>query len=239
MTTRWHARASREAFEAEARRRILSAAQEALTARGVFRIVLAGGETPRGVYARLRAADTDWADWHVYIDDERCLTAGHPERNDTMARQAWLAHAPLAPERCHAIPAELGAEDGAERYAEALKGLGTSDLVVLGLGQDGHTASLFSGQAWRQATAWPDAFAVHDAPKPPPDRVTLSPARLPVPGGGRRQDRCHGRLARRRGHPGDVHRRRGGRRRHDPGRCNGYGHARTPPCPLKSTSSRA
>lgn len=178
VTTRWHDCATREIFEAEACRRILSAAQDALTARGTFRIVLAGGATPRGVYARLRAADTDWSAWHVYFGDERCLPAGHPERNDTMARQAWLAHVPLPPHKYHAIPAELGAEAAAERYAATLRDVGAFDLVVLGLGQDGHTASLFPGQAWRQATAWPDAFAVHDAPKPPPDRVTLSPTRL-------------------------------------------------------------
>jgi 6-phosphogluconolactonase len=176
--TRWHAYSAREAFESEACRRILDAARAALAERGAFHVVLAGGDTPRGVYARLRAADTDWTGWHVYFGDERCLPAGDPARNDSMARQAWLAHVPIPPGQCHAMSAELGPEAAAGRYAALLRDIDRFDLVLLGLGQDGHTASLFPGHTWAGHSDWPDVLTVHDAPKPPAERVTLSPKRL-------------------------------------------------------------
>lgn len=175
---RWYACAAREAFESEACRRILDAARAALAERGAFHLVLAGGDTPRRVYARLRAADTDWTGWHIYFGDERCLPAGDPARNDSMAQQAWLAHVPIPAGQCHAMAAELGPEIAAEGYAALLRDVERFDLVLLGLGQDGHTASLFPGHAWAGRSAWPEVFAVHDAPKPPAERVTLSPQRL-------------------------------------------------------------
>src|SRR5690606_9201955 len=131
-----------ERHAAEAIRR---AAAQAIAARGRFAVVLAGGSTPRGVYARLAAADADWAKWHVYFGDERCRPAGHPERNDRMAREAWLDRVALPRQQIHPIPAELGADEAARRYAATLARLETFDLVLLGLGEDGHTASLFPG----------------------------------------------------------------------------------------------
>ena len=81
-------------------------------------------------------------------------------------------------DQVHAIPAELGASAAALAYAETLRGVGDFDLVLLGLGEDGHTASLFPGRDWGVAASAPDALAVFDAPKPPPQRVSLSAARL-------------------------------------------------------------
>jgi 6-phosphogluconolactonase len=78
----------------------------------------------------------------------------------------------------HAIPAELGALEAARLYAETLRTVGGFDLVLLGLGEDGHTASLFPGHEWGTASGSPDVLAVFDAPKPPPQRVSLSAARL-------------------------------------------------------------
>jgi 6-phosphogluconolactonase len=78
----------------------------------------------------------------------------------------------------HPIPAELGAEQGAQRYAEFLRRAPQFDLVLLGLGEDGHTASLFPGQAYGLEGDQPDVVAVRHAPKPPPERVSLSAARL-------------------------------------------------------------
>jgi 6-phosphogluconolactonase len=70
--------------------RILDAFVRAIERRGQFLIVLAGGNTPRGIYGMLRAADTDWSRWQVYFSDERCLTADASERNSRMAADAWL-----------------------------------------------------------------------------------------------------------------------------------------------------
>ncbi len=175
---RWHAFAGRMALEHAAARFILEAAAHAIAARGAFLLVLAGGHTPRNVYQALCSADTDWSAWHIYFGDERCLAADDPERNSGAAHAVWLAHVAIPSRQIHAIPAELGAEAAAARYAQDLAAVGEFDLVLLGLGEDGHTASLFPGQAWGEAEDAPPVLAVHNAPKPPGDRVTLSARRL-------------------------------------------------------------
>ena len=157
---------------------ILAAADRAIRARGQFHLVLAGGDTPRGAYRRLREASADWSMWYVYFGDERCLPAADPARNSRMAGEAWLDHASIPANQLHAIPAEMGAVQAAQAYAETLRAVGEFDLVLLGLGEDGHTASLFPGHEWGRAPGSPDALAVLEAPKPPPQRVTLSAARL-------------------------------------------------------------
>jgi 6-phosphogluconolactonase len=157
---------------------IRDSAAAAIGLRGEFHIVLAGGNTPRDVYRRLPELATDWSAWRVYFGDERCLPAGDPERNSRMAADAWLAHVPIPVTRVHAIPAERGPKPAAEAYAEVLRGIGTFDLVLLGLGEDGHTASLFPGRPWEGDPGNPDVIAVHGAPKPPPDRVSLTASRL-------------------------------------------------------------
>ena len=159
-------------------RAILRAAQQAISQRGAFHIVLAGGTTPRRVYESLRNADAGWAAWHVYFGDERCLPPDHVERNSHMAAMAWLDHVAIPSEQVHPIPTELGAEIAASSYAKTVAGIEQFDLVLLGLGEDGHTASLFPNHEWGTAPNAPGAIAVHDAPKPPSDRVSLSAHRL-------------------------------------------------------------
>ncbi len=158
-------------------RRILDAAARAIKRHGRFLIVLAGGSTPRAVYRMLRTG-TDWSRWHVYFGDERCLPVGDAGRNDTMAADAWLDHVPIPRDHVHAIPTELGANGAALAYAGTLHGVGVFDLVLLGLGEDGHTASLFPGRDRGVTESAPDVLAVFDAPKPPPQRVSLSATRL-------------------------------------------------------------
>lgn len=176
--SRWHEFGAQLAFERACCDFILAAAARAIGAQGAFRIVLAGGNTPRDIYQRLSAADADWFAWHVYFGDERCLPADDAGRNSWMARSVWLDRVAIPATQVHAIAAELGPEAGAEQYRQVLAPLGEFDLVLLGLGEDGHTASLFPGGAWEQAANWPDVITLHDAPKPPPQRISLSPARL-------------------------------------------------------------
>jgi len=153
---------------------ILSHAARACRERGSFHIILPGGRTPAATFALLRQAEVDWSEWQVYFGDERCLPAGHPERNDSVARNTWLDHVRIPADQVHAIPAELGAEHAAAAYAAVVDGVERFDLVLLGLGEDGHTASLFPGHDLGDRPDAPAVLAVHDAPKPPSDRVSLS-----------------------------------------------------------------
>ena len=175
---RWHAVPGEPGLRQAAVETILSAAARAIRERGRFHLVLAGGNTPRGIYHALRAARADWSAWHIYFGDERCLPPDDSARNSRMAAQAWLDAVPIPAHQVHVIPAELGALQAARSYSETLRTVGEFDLVLLGLGEDGHTASLFPGHDRGTERGAPDALAVLDAPKPPPQRVTLSAARL-------------------------------------------------------------
>jgi 6-phosphogluconolactonase len=178
QTCRWHAQPDAAALQSAVVAAVLHAARDALARRGAFHLVLAGGSTPQRVYRELRQADSDWARWHIYFGDERCLPPEHAERNSRMAAEAWLDHVAIPQRQVHVIPAEMGGPNAAAAYATVLACVGEFDLVLLGLGEDGHTASLFPGHDWGEAADAPDALAVFDAPKPPPQRVSLSARRL-------------------------------------------------------------
>lgn len=158
--------------------RIVALANHCIACKQSFHIVLAGGETPRAIYALLRNAITDWHHWHIYFGDERCYPVGHPQRNDTMAFNEWLAQVPVPHEQIHSIPAELPPAVCVEQYTQALSKVGTFDLVLLGLGEDGHTASLFPGNDWGEKNGAADVMVVDNAPKAPELRITLSARRL-------------------------------------------------------------
>lgn len=173
--SRWYLFDTQEAINQAALKRILQAAEDASAKRGRFTIVLAGGSTPKSVYELLRHAKADWSKWHVYHDDDRCLPVDHKDRNSLMAREAWLNHVEIPSEQVYDIPAELGSVEGAKVYARTLADEGEFDLVLLGLGEDGHTASLFPDHPVDNTA---DAVPVFDSPKPPPERITLSQNRL-------------------------------------------------------------
>jgi 6-phosphogluconolactonase len=157
---------------------VVAAASTAIAARGRFLIALAGGETPRGLYQQLRSTPCDWPNWHIFFGDERCVPADDPARNDRMVRNTWLDHVPVAARHVHSIPADLGPDAGAAACARDLRGIGAFDLVLLGLGEDGHTAALFPNQPAGMTVGAPDALGVTHAPKRPAERVTLSARRL-------------------------------------------------------------
>ena len=158
--------------------KIIALANRCITRKNSFYIVLAGGETPRVVYALLKEMVTDWEKWHVYFGDERCVPAHDLQRNDTMAFNAWLAHVDIPQAQIHRIPAELPQQTCVEQYTQTLKNVGNFDLVLLGLGEDGHTASLFPGNDWGDSPDAPDVMAVDNAAKAPAHRITLSAKRL-------------------------------------------------------------
>lgn len=172
---RWNSFESIESLRHSVCDAIVRCANESIARRGQFSIVLAGGNTPRGVYRLLRDLPMDWAKWHVYHGDERCLPRDHEDRNSLMVEQVWLHYVAIPASQIHDIPAELGPVSGAKAYAETLKNEGTFDLVLLGLGEDGHTASLFPNHAVDNSA---EAVPVFNSPKPPLERITISQNRL-------------------------------------------------------------
>lgn len=166
MKTQWRTEVDAAAVADAACRLIGVAARSAIAEHGRFRLVLAGGCTPLSTYRRLAASDQDWEHWALYYGDERCLPADHPERNSRLVADTGLAG---RASKHHPIPVELGAKAAAAKYRERIKPAQPFDMVLLGMGADGHTASLFPGQAWPEKAV----FAVKNAPKPPAERVTL------------------------------------------------------------------
>lgn len=142
-------------------------------------IALAGGSTPERAYELLAQTEGSWSHVHLWMGDERCVPEDHPESNARMVRESLLATERAEPPVLHAVPSPEVPEDAAWLYGlevrEHVPGA-VFDIVLLGMGPDGHTCSLFPGHpvlAVREALVAP----VRDSPKPPPERVTLT---LPV-----------------------------------------------------------
>jgi 6-phosphogluconolactonase len=139
--------ASAEAVAREGAAIIAAEARAAVAARGRFILAVSGGHTPWSMLRDLAGEDVPWNGVHVTQVDERVAPAGHPDRNLTHLRESLLEHAPMRPEQIYAMPVEVSdLEAAASRYAQTLQGIAGSppvlDLVHLGLGPDGHTASL-------------------------------------------------------------------------------------------------
>lgn len=156
---------------------IEAALADAVLRRGRASFALAGGGTPRPVYERLaaRALSSGAAFWprvHVYFGDERAVPHDHPDSNACMAHEALLSRLPGGVAAVHAMPAEVpGADDAPGRYAALLPE--RFDLLLAGLGDDGHILSLFPGSPLLAGTPGPVAWAL--APAEPRVRLTLTP----------------------------------------------------------------
>jgi 6-phosphogluconolactonase len=131
----------------------LRAGREAIAARGCFLAALSGGGTPRATHAAIagRAEQIDWSRVHLFWGDERAVPPEDPRSNFRMARETLLSRVPIPPANVHRWKAELSPVEAAARYEEELASLAGSppvlDLIFLGLGSDGHTASLFPDSA--------------------------------------------------------------------------------------------
>jgi len=134
----------------EAAKVIAAEARAAVAARGQFTVAVSGGRTPWQMLRDLVDEEVPWANVHVFQVDERIAPAGDPDRNLTHLRESLLSHAPLRPEQIHAMPVEeQNLVAAARNYSDTLQKVAGSppvlDLVHLGLGPDGHTASLIPG----------------------------------------------------------------------------------------------
>lgn len=141
----------------------------AIEARGVCHVIVPGGSTPVRCFDFLAQKPLPWDKLHWYPGDERCYPTGHPERNDVMLKEHLLSRIPAS--HFHAMAAELGAEQAAADYQEDIQAIETFDVAFLGMGEDGHTASLFPGNAALQNKD--SVVAVFDSPKPPSERVSM------------------------------------------------------------------
>ncbi len=139
-------------------------------AAGARTLVLAGGTTPRHSYELLARLDVTWGRVTVLFGDERCVPPDHPESNYRMSFEVLLSR--VHPANVHRMAGELGPEEAASAYEAVVRSLPGLDLVLLGVGPDGHTASLFPGNPALEASGL--VVGVRDAPKPPPERVSLT-----------------------------------------------------------------
>lgn len=177
----------RDALVAAVARRFLSKTAELVASRGVAHICLTGGTVGIGVLAAAGASperDTvDWSSVHFWWGDERWVPADSDDRNDKQARSALLDRLSIAETNIHPFPASdggLGLEEAAEAYERELAGcvskktgLPRFDITFLGVGPDGHIASLFPDRAGIRETQR-SVIAVRDSPKPPPERLSLT-----------------------------------------------------------------
>ena len=163
--------------------RFVSASEEAIENRGTFRVALSGGSTPQETYRRLAdpglATKISWRNVHLFWGDERCVPPEHPDSNYRMARKTLIQKVPIPQTNVHRIQGELDPDEAAEAYEGELRSIFGGeqrprfDLVFLGLGADGHTASLFPGSlALRETEHWAVAVYVEAHHS---WRVTLTP----------------------------------------------------------------
>lgn len=172
---------STQAWIDESIQSILQASSQAIFRRGRFSLVLSGGSTPRSIYQELaepkNASQIDWPTTYILWGDERSVPPDHPDSNYLMAKQALLDHVPVPPENVFRIRGELSPQNAAEEYEEQIKTFFQNqekyfDLVLLGLGGDGHTASLFpESEALSENQGW---VAPTYAPSQQAWRITLT-----------------------------------------------------------------
>jgi 6-phosphogluconolactonase len=167
-----------EALSEQLARRVEGLAAVAFADRGRFSLALPGGSVARAFLPRLAAAAVDWTRAELFWGDERAVPVQHPESNYGLAWSLWLKEAGLPAERVHRMPAEAAdldaaAQDYAALLVERLGSPPALDVVLLGVGPDGHVCSLFPGHPLLEEEERLVAPVV-DSPKPPPRRLTLT-----------------------------------------------------------------
>lgn len=141
-----------------------------------------GGSVAARVFPRLARLPLPWKNIDLFLADERLVASDHPDSNALAVRQYWLDHLAAGGPRFHPMPTSgVSAEEAARAASHTLCAIAGDpprlDLVMLGVGPDGHVASLFPERSeWQTSPDW--VLAVHDAPKPPPDRLSLGLATL-------------------------------------------------------------
>lgn len=178
--TRIHTHPTKEDLDEAAAREVAQILSGAQGERGIASIALAGGSSPKAVYHLLAepplSEQVDWKKVEVFFGDERCVPADAPDSNFLMAHETLLARVCPPTEHVHAVQGELPPETAAAQYEEEIREvLGESprfDLVLLGMGADGHTASLFPSTP--DLDGGGRLVIATESPKPPTNRITLT-----------------------------------------------------------------
>jgi 6-phosphogluconolactonase len=158
--------------------RLESAAEEAIAARGRFACAVPGGSVAETCFPAFAQAAVDWSRTHVFWGDERAVPPSDPQSNYGFAWHAWLRHVAIPRDRIHGMAADSADLDRAasaydQEFRQTLGDPPRLDLILLGVGPDGHVCSLFPGHpALDERTRC--AVGVEGAPKPPPRRITLT-----------------------------------------------------------------
>ncbi len=193
--TRLTSCADAESVARRAAAEVLRQLERARRERGAAHLALSGGTTPARTYELLAEHPQELSAAEVWFADERCVPPEDAESNYRLAAETLLVAGAVPPQRVHRMEGELGPEEGARSYAQLLserlqgedRGASASsapaslpvlDLIVLGIGPDGHVASLFPDADTLDAGPLAVCLGVHDSPKPPPRRITLSLAML-------------------------------------------------------------
>jgi 6-phosphogluconolactonase len=173
-----------EAVARAAAAAVVEAAFRAIHEHGNFRLVLAGGRTPRAAYEMLAGDLRDEVDWRrvtLFFGDERCVPPTDEESNYRMVKETLLGPLKMPNSAVHRMAGEVAADNAAAEYdVEVRRAMDERrpafDLVLLGMGPEGHTASLFPGDPALEET---HRMTLHvTVPKPPPDRLTMTPPAL-------------------------------------------------------------
>ena len=152
--------------------------KSAIEKRGLFHIVLCGGTTPVSVYKLLRSLKTEWHCWQFWLCDERIPSSTFTDLNRYMIENELLNYIPVEKKQIHFIAIDSTIEIAVDQYEAELQSVALFDLCLLGIGEDGHTASLFPGNDCGENENAKNVLAVFDSPKPPKQRISLSAKRL-------------------------------------------------------------
>ena len=136
----------------------------------ICHVALPGGNTPKYCFTYLADKKLPWNKIHWYLGDERCVPKGHAQRNDVMLEKYFWSK--ITDTHIYRMPTEKGADEAAAAYRNVIAGFDHFDIAFLGLGEDGHTASLFPANAALDDTR--SVIPVYNSPKPPSERVSLS-----------------------------------------------------------------
>jgi len=166
----WHIVPDQVSLARDAADRIVRESKCSIGVREKFKIVLAGGTTFEHTYRHLARSDSDWTRWHIYFGDERCVPRSDPLRNSHMIMNSFLSEVAVPRKQINFMRANSNIDDAIEEYEKIVHQAVPFDLVLLGMGEDGHIASLFPGM---ENQAFESVVRVRNAPKEPKERISL------------------------------------------------------------------